>query len=261
MLLILMVLAGNLVSAQESVIPPRPNPPKLVNDLAGVMSADEEARLEKKLRDYDVATSIPIVVVTIETLDGREIQSYNLELAQQWKAGDKNKDNGVVILAAIKDRKMNIAVGYGMEGVLPDGLASRIIKNEIAPSFKEGKYYEGFNNGTDAIIKASKGEYKNDKKQKSKGKGGTGAIIFIIIAIVIIAIRKGGGGNNRGGRYMSRGGAGDFITGMILGNMLGGRGGSGGGSSWGDSGGGTDWGGGSGFGGGDFGGGGASGDW
>jgi uncharacterized protein len=254
-----MVLAGNLAYAQESVIPPRPSPPKLVNDLADVMNADQEARLEQKLEAFDRETSIPIVVVTINTLDGREVHSYNLELAQKWQAGDKEKDNGVVILAAIKDRKMNIAVGYGMEGVLPDGLASRIIKNEIAPSFKEGNYYEGFNKGTDAIIKVSKGEYKNDKKQEKKGKGGTAGIIIFIIIIIIIAIRKGGG-NNRGGRYMSRGGAGDFMTGWIIGSLLnsGGRSSGGWGGSGGSSGG--DWGG-SGFGGGDFGGGGASGGW
>jgi uncharacterized protein len=234
-------------SAQN--IPDQTNPPHLVNDFADVLSVEQERELEQKLMAYEDSTSTQIAVVLVKNLDGTDVADYAVKLALKWKIGTK-KDNGVLLLAAIDDRKTRIEVGYGLEGVLPDITTKRILTEDVKPYFKQQQYYEGLDLATTHIIQAAKGEYKGEykysnNKGKKKGKGlGIGSIIFIIILIIIFASNRGGGGG--------------FLTGMILGNMLGGSRHSGGGG-WGDfsSGGGSF----GGFGGGSFGGGGSSGDW
>ncbi len=245
--LLLAVIIPFAGSAQN--IPDQTNPPHLVNDFADVLSVEQERELEQKLMAYEDSTSTQIAVVLVKNLDGTDVADYAVKLALKWKIGTK-KDNGVLLLAAIDDRKTRIEVGYGLEGVLPDITTKRILTEDVKPYFKQQQYYEGLDLATTHIIQAAKGEYKGEykysnNKGKKKGKGlGIGSIIFIIILIIIFASNSGGGGG--------------FLTGMILGNMLGGsRHSSGGG--WGDfsSGGGSF----GGFGGGSFGGGGSSGDW
>lgn len=246
-------------------IPPVPNPPRLVNDLANTMSADQVAKLEAKLVDFDKTNSTQITIVTVPDLDGAEVAQYAVELANKWGIGRKGKDNGVLVLAAINDRKMNISTGYGLEGALPDVITGRIIRNEMAPAFRQGDYYTGFDKAAEAIIKATKGEYKAEPG-KGKGKAfsvkGIFAMIVIIYFILWILSKIGGGGGNymsgRGRRGVGSGFGGGLLGGF-LGSSLGSRGwGGGGGSGWGGGGGGGGFGG---FGGGSFGGGGSSGSW
>jgi uncharacterized protein len=241
-------------------IPARPNPPRLVNDLANVLSPQEEQQLENQLVAYDDSTSNQIAVVLINTLNDYPIEEYATKLFREWGVGNKKNNNGVVILAAIEDRKIRIEVGYGLEGAIPDIIANHIIDNDIKPGFRSGDYYEGLSKAAGSIIKAAAGEYKAPANYRKKKGGGSalpfGFLVFIIIMIVIF-----GGRNNRGGGggFMSRRGSG-WLGPFILGNMLGrgSSGGWGGGSSWGGSGGGGGFGG---FGGGSSGGGGASGSW
>ena len=246
-----------VANASDKDFPPRPNPPRLVNDMANTMSADQVRQLEEKLLNIDKSTSTQITIVTIKNLGGYEVAQYSVELANRWGIGQKGKDNGVLLLASTDDRKVNISTGYGLEGALTDAMSGRIIRNEITPEFRNGKFYEGFNKGTDAIIAATKGEYKADpSSEKGKGTPIGGIVVMIIVIYIILWIlsKIGGGG---GGNYMSgrghRGWGGGFIGGSILGSGLGGGGWVGGGGS---SGGGF-----GGFGGGGFGGGGASGSW
>lgn len=227
-------------------IPPKPNPPRLVNDLAGMLSEQQASNLEFKLRQYNDSTSTQIAVVTITDLEGYDVADYAVRLALEWGIGQKGKNNGLLLLIAKNDRKIRIETGYGLEGALTDALSSRIIRNEISPAFKSGNFYEGIDAGTDAIIKALAGEYKSSKKSK-KGGGGVGATIFVVllIIIVLILVNKNKGKGNRFG-----GGMGPFFP--IFPS-------SGRGSSWGSfSGGSGSFGG---FGGGSFGGGGSSGSW
>lgn len=259
----LLLLLAFTTFADDSKDYPQPaNPPRLVNDFAGMMNADQQADLEQTLENYARSTSTQIAIVTVQTLNGHDAAEYTIELAHRWQIGQSKKNNGVLILASAGDRKMWIATGYGMEGVLPDGLVGRIVRNEMRPEFKSGNYYQGFKNAINAVIAASKGEYTNEDKDSDKGKGkGAGFIVLVIIIIIVLAVIKGGGGRG-GGNYMSRRG-GDFLTGAILGSLLNGGGRSGGGS-WGGGGfgGGSSGGGGfGGFGGGGFGGGGAGGSW
>lgn len=256
------VLVQQVSFAGDNDFPAKPNPPRLVNDLAGMMSTEQAAQLEAKLLEYEKTSSTQITIITITNLGGYDIAQYAVELGNRWGVGKKGKDNGVVVLASKEDRKVNISVGYGLEGALTDIMSGRIIRNEIVPEFKEGNFYGGFDRAADAIILATKGEYKAEEKYDHENEGDLPAVAIILIIIVIYFIlwlisRKGGG--NGGGGYMSGRGYRGFTGGFLGGTLFG--------SGWGRSSGGG-WGGGSsgsggfgGFGGGSFGGGGASGSW
>lgn len=237
---------------------PRPNPPRLVNDAANVLSPEQVEILERKLVALDDSTSNQIAVVLIKTLGDNAIEDYSVKLFREWGIGNKKNNNGVLILAAIDDRKVWITIGYGLEGAIPDVTASSIYRNEMVPEFKGGNYYRGIDNAINALIKAAAGEYK--VKRERQGKGGTsgGSILtFIIILFVIIMVigrsGRGGGGGIGGGRS----GFGNIAGAVILSSLLGGGRSGGGGWGGGDSGGGGF----GGFGGGSSGGGGAGGGW
>ncbi len=250
----LCLFAGLHAFAEDKIFPDRPNPPRLVNDFAGMMSQDEQLELEVKLQEFERLTSNQITIVTITSLGSYDVADYATRLGKAWGVGKSGKNNGVVVLASMQEHKINISTGKGLEGALTDLQCGRIIRNEMVPLFKKGFYYQGFAKGADAIIAVTKGEYKADHEGKGKRLPLTAVIIIIVVIIFIIKIFRGGGGRG-GGNYMSGRGFSDIATGMLLGNMLGG--GRGGGGSWGGgSGGGF-----GGFGGGDFGGGGASGSW
>ena len=234
-------------------------PTTLVNDYSNVLSASQKQALEQKLVAFDDSSSTQIAIAIVKSVGDYDINEYAVELGRKWGVGQSGKNNGVMIVVAVGDRKISIQTGYGVEGALPDIYAKRIIDNDIKPNFKAGDYYAGLDAGTTSIIKYTRGEYKNDNPKVSAKKGGSVSVvvIIIIIIIVIIIMRKGGGGGN-GEIIGSRGASNALFWAMLLGGS--GRGGSGG-SSWG--GGGSSGGGGGfgGFGGGSFGGGGSSGSW
>ncbi len=239
-----------------------PNPPRLVNDFAHVLSQDQIDALERKLVAYDDSTSIQIAIITVQTTGDYVIEDYARKILREWGVGNKKTNNGIVLLAAIKDRKVRIETGYGMEGAIPDITAKQIIETEITPNFRTENYYRGFDEAADAIIQAARGEYKapagyNDRR---KGKGGApiAGVIFVFIIILFVLSRIGGG--KGGGGMMTRSG---ILPWILVNSILnsGGRGGGwggGGGGGWSGGGGGGGFGG---FGGGSGGGGGASGGW
>ena len=245
-----------IFSSSAQTFPEKPN--TLVNDYTNTLSADQVSQLEHKLVAFDDSTSTQIAVVIIKSLEGNDIADYASRLGEKWGVGRDKKNNGVMLLVALDDRKVTIQTGYGVEGALPDAIARRIIENEIKPGFKSGDYYAGLDRGTDAIISYTKGEYKNEDPKKAAGKKGIPfGLIFIIIIVIIISISRKGGG---GGASVIGGGGSSPLWWMLLGSQMGGRGGrNDGGGFGGFSGGGG--GGFGGFGGGSFGGGGASGSW
>ncbi|HEX6889298.1 MAG TPA: TPM domain-containing protein [Chryseolinea sp.] len=211
-----------------------------VHDEANIISASSEAMLESMLKAERDSTSNQIAVLTIPSLQGEPIEEYSLRVAEAWKLGKAEKDNGVLLLIAIEDKQMRIEAGYGLEGVLTDALSSRINRNEIAPRFRQGDYDGGVRAGVTAIIQAIEGEYKNDdppQRRKSSRRSPLATLVILII-IFIIASRRGRGGRGGGGYWSSGSG------------WVGPMGGFGGGSSGGGSWGGGDFGGGGGFGGG-----------
>ncbi|MCW3087000.1 MAG: hypothetical protein JWQ78_386 [Sediminibacterium sp.] len=245
--------------AQEVL--PKPNPPRLVTDAAHVLSPEQAEILERKLTALDDSTSNQIAVVIIQSLNGLPIEDYAVKLFRSWGIGNKKTNNGVLILAAIDDRKVRIEVGFGLEGAIPDIATANIIENDIVPNFKAGNYYRGVDQAIESLSKAATGEYKVKTKRKGQGVSGGSILPFILIVfVIIILIVRGGRGGRGGGGMMSRNGFGDVATGILLSQLLGGgsRGGGWGGGGGGFGGGGGGFGG---FGGGSSGGGGASGSW
>ena len=234
----------------DELLKPRNGKQSLVNDFANILTPDQRQALENKLISLDDSTSTQISVVIVPTVGSYNISDYNVQLARAWGVGGKQNNNGVVLLIAKEDRKLDITVGYGLEGALPDVTSKSIIDDIIVPNFKGNDYYRGIDQGTDAIIAAVKGEYNTPRAKAGKGIS-TGKIFFIII-IILFFLLSSGGGNNKGGSFMSRRGAMPFILGSLLGSGGRGSGGFGGGGSGGGFGG---------FGGGSFGGGGSSGSW
>lgn len=217
------------------------------NDFTNTLSKDELYSIETKLKAFDDSTSNQIVFLMISTLNGYSLESFTYETASKNKIGTKENNNGVLFFVAKDDRKMRIEVGYGLEAVLPDALASSILRNEVRPFFRNGEFYSGIISGINAIIKATKGEYKAKKKEKENAF----PIFFIILILIIISLFS-----KRGGR--GKGGDGSSVLPLLILSSMSGRSRS----SWGGSGGFGGFGGG-GFsgGGGSFGGGGASGSW
>ncbi len=232
-ILIFILFSGLSIWAQPEI----PILKNYVNDFTGTLTPEQKSYLEQALKEFDDSTSTQIVVLMINSLDGYPIEMYANETAEKNKIGTKEHDNGILFLIAKDDRKMRIEVGYGLEGALPDALASSILRNEVAPYFRKNQYYKGIVAGLSSIIRAVKGEYTG----KPKGKKNNGLSIFIFYMILffiffILASRRG------------RGGGGGII---YYGGGFGGGGFSGGGGSFGGFSGG----------GGSFGGGGASGSW
>ncbi|MBO2008751.1 TPM domain-containing protein [Hymenobacter negativus] len=254
LLLLLLGLLSALGSAAQN-IPSRPNPPRLVNDLAGMMQAGEADQLERKLVAYNDSTSSQIAVVTVPTLDGDDIADYAQQLYEKWGIGQKGKNNGILVLVAQQEHTARIQTGYGLEGAVPDAIAKRIISNTLVPAFRQNQYYAGLDRATDQLISLAKGEYKGDPSDVGRPQGrdrsGSGIPfwVIIIVLIIIFAMLRNRGGGGRG----NRGFGGGFIPPIIFG---GGFGGGGGGFGGGGGGGGF-----GGFGGGSSGGGGASGSW
>lgn len=240
------------VSAQD--IPAKPNPPRLVNDFANQLKAGEIASLEQKLVAYNDSTSSQIVIVVVPTTGDYPIADYAIKLGREWGVGQKDKDNGIVILWASTDRKIFISTGYGMEGAIPDAIAKRIISQVITPQFKNGMFYQGLDQGVDMIFKYATGEYKAEPGDINNDGGSFPPVLVFVIVFVIILIIMFRNRNNRGG---NGGGFRNFGGPVIWPYTTH----SGGGSYSGNWGGGGSSGGFGGFGGGSFGGGGAGGDY
>jgi len=215
-----------------------------VHDEVNLLSSGVSNQLEGELKRFEDSTSNQIAVLIIETLDGYPLEDYSLKVAEKWKLGQADKDNGVLLLIVVKDRDVRIETGEGVEGALPDAVCNQIIRNVIAPNFRQNNYDAGIYQGIKAIEGAIKGEYIADAPVKKSTRRSGSLIPFIIIVIVLIIIsRIRGGGSNRGRGWSSG-------TGWYGGGFGGGGGWSGGGGGGGFSGGG-----------GGFSGGGSSGSW
>ena len=216
-----------------------------VVDQAAIIPAEQKSAIEQMLAEHEAKTGEQVVVATVSSLGGREIEEYGVDLARAWALGQKGKNNGVLMLVAPNERAVRIEVGYGLEGELTDAISKLIIEGSILPRFKAGDMPGGIRRGVDDIIAVLSGNAdafaKRAKERVSQEdsvwSGGT-VLLFMFVMFVILKIV--GGGRRR--RY----GGGPW--GPII---LGGGGGFGGGSS----------GGGFSGGGGSFGGGGASGRW
>jgi uncharacterized protein len=258
-----------MAGAAHAAMPARPAGPVL--DQAGIIPDADEAALAQKLAAYNAQNGRAVIVATVATLDGQDIESYANTLFRAWGIGGAKTDQGLLFLIAPNDRKVRIEVGYGLEEFLPDVLAGRIISQAVTPRFKAGDYPGGINAGVDQILtqlnrnpadaKAVAEAAKAGAREESSGGSTIGSAIFwVVLIVVLIAVF----GRRKQGYVQRRSGIdpGIVLWGLSeIARAASDNRHSGGG--WG-GGGGSDWGGGGGFGGfggGDSGGGGASGDW
>lgn len=238
----------SLTCQAQKKIPPLDNR-RVHDDEAHILSPHTVQQLEIQLKQYEDSTSNQIAILIVSSLEGDPIEDYAIRVAhgdtknEGWKLGQADKDNGVLLLISVEDRKMRIEVGYGLEGVLTDATTNQIIRNELAPNFRRGDYDAGVLLTINSIVRAIGGEYKSDgTSNKKRGERGGSLITLLIIFGVIILISRIRGGNSRGSGGWSSG------SGWYGGGF--GRGSGGGGGFGGFSGGG-----------GGFGGGGSSGSW
>lgn len=187
-LFLLLCFLSAQLTAQKISIPRPQDPPKLVNDFDSIMSATEREWLEDKLVAYDKESSTQICIITIDSLHGSDIAELATDIGNTWGVGRAGKHNGVIILAAIADRRITIAPGYGLEKTLTDVNCREIIDLEITPSFKDGWYYKGFEKGADAIIAVTKGTYKHPGKY---GASRWSMPRWLIITLLILGINGG----------------------------------------------------------------------
>lgn len=155
-----------------------------VNDFAGVLTLEQKNMLESKLAVFNASTSNEIAVVTVKNLGGDYIENYAVQLFKEWGIGTAKKDNGVLLLVALEDRKMRIEVGYGLEGALTDSLSSAIIRNDLTPAFKQNDFYGGINLAADHIIEATRGEYTGDVKGSKVVNIPPEALLFTLVLVV-----------------------------------------------------------------------------
>lgn len=258
-LLLILFLSVFTLSVFAQDIPERPNPPRLVNDLAEVLTDQEEQQLESELVQFDQSTSTQITIVTVPSLNGYEKSDFTFQLGEKWGVGRKDKNNGIVIVFKPKTGnergEVFVAIGYGLEGIIPDAIANRtVVNNEMIPRFKQDDIFGGLYSGTKVLMSLAAQEFTaQDYEQKAGEKKSEGGALFIVILVVIILVSLFKGG--RGRQYNGGSSIPFWIAMSLLGSSNRG-GGSFGGFSGGGGGGGF-----GGFGGGSFGGGGAGGSW
>lgn len=290
LLVVLWVLAPLLAIAAEVAVPELRSP---VTDLTGTLTADQAAALEQKLRAFEARKGSQVAVLLVPTTAPETIEQYSIRVAEQWRVGRGQVDDGVILLVAKDDRTVRIEVGYGVEGAIPDVLANRIIAQVIVPRFRQGQFAEGIDEGVDRIIALLDGEPLPEVEQRGRSSQGQGIGTLLPLLLMFVFVGSGmvrrmfgglGGASIMGGvaaaiawaltsavviavgaaiiaflfTLLGGGGGGGFGGGMG-GWTRGRRGGFGGG--WGGGGGFGGGGGGWSGGGGGFGGGGASGRW
>jgi len=228
-----------------------------VVDQARLLTPEKEAELTARLEALERDTSDQLVVVTVESLQGLEIEDYGYRLGRTWGIGQEGENNGALLIVAPSERKVRIEVGYGLEPILTDGLSALIIHNEILPSFREGHFQRGIEQGVTAIeaqlrLDPAEAEARAAAAARPKADAPVGPMIMIGVILFLMFIGMIGA-VGRGGRRRRGSGVAPILI-WAASEALRSRGSGGGGSSWG---------GGGGFsgGGGSFGGGGASGGW
>jgi uncharacterized protein len=235
--------APTIATADE---PPIPTPRGFVNDLAGVLPSDVTARLTALLTELQAKTGSEIAVLTVDTTAPLDDFTYGMRVVDAWRPGRKREDTGLLVLLAVKDRKVRILTGYGLEGILPDGLVGQIQDREMVPSFREGRLAEGVERGVRELarrIAADKGVTLTGvppPRPRAEPSMDWTSLLIVLLLFGFLAYASRRGPRMRGRR----------------GYLPGGYWGGGGGGGFGGGGGGF-----GGFGGGGFGGGGAGRSW
>jgi uncharacterized protein len=251
-----------IVSFSLGALEVPPPPTQWVTDRAGILGGTEADLLNKKLSDFEQETGAQFIIYTFPSLEGESLEDFTIRAVESWKVGQKKYDNGLVLFVFVKEQKIRVEVGYGLEGTITDAISSRVIREQIAPAFQQQQYAAGLNAAAmELMARIRKGEAPVDPLQR-RGTGQQGGredigiipVLFILFIVFFVLVPMFAGRRGR------RGGCGGCMFPFIFpgGGITFGGGGFGGGGF-----GGGGFGGGGGFsgGGGGFGGGGASGGW
>lgn len=161
-----------------------------VNDYGGMLSAATIRQLETDLAAIEQSDSTQIVVLTVDSLDGEPIETFSIRVAEAWKIGQADTDNGALLVVSKKDRKLRIEVGYGLEGRLTDLVSGQIIRNIVVPEFKKGDFDQGISQGVSAMIAAVRGEYQAPPSRASSSDG-SDPVVFGILAFIFLVSQLG----------------------------------------------------------------------
>jgi uncharacterized protein len=205
-----------------------------VNDYASMIPADKARQLEERLARFESETGHQVAVLTIPSLEGDPIEDFSIRVAEAWKIGQKGFDNGAILLIAQKDRKLRIEVGYGLEGVLPDAIANRIIGEVIVPRFRENDYAGGIEAGVAAILQVTKGEALPEARRSRGQTARVSSLATVLIMTAVLALiigmtqrrfaggALGGAGAGFAATLVSSAGLGmGLILALIIGAVLG----------------------------------------
>lgn len=244
-----LLFASALYGRAADTVPPKPT--AYFNDYANVVPKEKAARLNEQLAQFERETSNQIVVAIYPKMESAsDIFDYTQRVAQAWGVGQKDRRNGAVLFVFVENRKMYIQVGYGLEGGLPDATAKDITEHVIKPRFKNGDYAGGLEAGINAIIQATRGEYKGSgqtvlERRRPTSRSGSGPLTFIIFLIIVLVVirlgrRRGGYGyTGFGGPFVTSGWGGGWSSSSSSGGGFSGF--SGGGGSFGGGGAGSSW--------------------
>lgn len=245
----ILMIAGSVLTFAFALSVPEPTKDFFVNDFAGVISSTDRKIMQKAGEDLYKKCGAQVVVTTVETLDGNTVEDFSLKMARSWGIGKKDKDSGVLLLLAVKERKVRIEVGYGLEGALPDSKTGRLLDLYAIPPFKKNDFSGGLSAVYNALINevgleygvvidssyepVEDNAYDSDDYRFFKGEAVLLIMVFILIIVLLFIKSLFGGGRGgriyRGGTFSSGGYSGGFSSG-------GGGGFSGGGGSFGGGG-------------------------
>ena len=219
---ILLALLASLTFQQATAavaVPPLRSP---VTDLTHTLTRDQAASLEQTLRAFETRKGSQIAVLIVPTVAPETIEQYSTRVEQTWKLGRKDVSDSVILVIAKNDRKLHIEVGYGLEGALPDAIASRIIRESITPQFKSGEFYLGIVAGVDRILSAVSGEPLPEptlvERARHPGSGLGGIIVVLLIAAIVVSKVLRSIFGRLGGASIAATGAG-FIVWLLVGTI------------------------------------------
>ena len=244
-----------LPSPASGAAPKLPSPAGPVTDLAGILDAGTQQQLLRLIREVQDRTTAEIAILTVPSTEPLTLEEYSVAIFDRWKIGKRGQDNGLLFLVAVRDRRMRITTGYGLEGILPDGKVGEIRDREILPHFRTGRYAEGVLRGTEALAKVilGQGEYGTSRgrpaKQPAPGQRdpvvATIVLMGMLAAMALVALFLGSmavvgdqltSRRRKGARWSGAGpsgwSGGGFSAGGFGGFGGGGTGGGGAGGSW-----------------------------
>jgi uncharacterized protein len=231
-----LALCTSLGSAQVALAAEVPTLRARVNDDAQLLSAERAAALEARLGAHERATGQQLALLTLPSLEGRDLAELGIEIAEKWKLGDGKRDDGLIMLVARDERRIRIEVGYGLEGLIPDAVAARVIREVMAPAFQRGDPAAGIEAGFAVLIERLGGDPATvagpsgaERSQPARERGGLASLLGLLFLAMLFG-RRGGLGRGRMMRSAGLGGlAGGLYGGLGHRGGLGGFGGRGGG--------------------------------